>query len=408
MSERRLFTVATGVLLVHALDDALVHRQPGLGLGQHAVAAVVALVAGGAAIAAFPSLRPGFRAVTAGLLGVFGLVNGAMHVQHVRADAVAGSDVTGIVAVAAALVLLGLAAAIPYRHRGERPHGRRLARALVLPAGLLAAILVVVPVSMAVVDSHKWREPIGPPPSAAYAPVAFDAADGLRLKGWYHPSRNGSAVLLVHGGNSDRTGSVAHARFLARAGYGVLLYDARGRGESDGSPNGYGWRWEHDVDGAMAFLAARADVERGRIAALGLSTGADILLDVAPDRDDLAAIVADGAAATSWEDWRRLKPQPTLESAAGWVMFEALELFTGDRQPEPLVDEVARSDTPLLLISGERGAEYDFNVAYAAAAGGPAEHWNMPDVAHTGGLRARPADYERRVLAFLGRRLGTA
>ena len=403
MSERRVFTVATVVLLVHALDDALVHRQPGLGLGQHALAALVALVAGGAAIAAFPSLRPGLRAGAAGLLGVFGLVNGAMHVQHVRVDAVAASDLTGVLAVGAALVLLGLAAAIPYRHRGERPHRRWLARAVVLPAGLLAAIVVVVPVSLAVVDAHKWREPIGPPPSAAYEPVAFKAADGLQLKGWYHPSRNGAAVLLVHGGNSDRTGSVAHARFLARAGYGVLLYDARGRGESEGGSNGYGWGWEHDVDGALRLLAARPDVDDGRIAALGLSTGADILLDVAPERDDLAGIVADGAAATSWEDWRRLKPQPALESAAGWVMFEALELFTGDPQPRPLVEEVARSDTPLLLISGERGPEYEFNVEYAAAAGGPAEHWNMPDVSHTHGLRARPAEYERRVLAFLGR-----
>jgi fermentation-respiration switch protein FrsA (DUF1100 family) len=403
MSERRLFTVATVVLLVHALDDALVNRQPGLGTGQHALAALVALVAGGAAVAAFPFLRPGLRAAAAGLLGVFGLVNGLMHVQHVRADAVAASDVTGVVAVGAALVLLGLAAAIPYRHRGEREDHRWLARAVALPAGLLAAIVVVVPVSMAVVDAHKWREPIGPPPSVAYQPVAFTATDGLRLKGWYHPSRNGAAVLVVHGGNSDRTGSVAHARFLARAGYGVLIYDARGRGESEGSPNGYGWGWEHDVAGALRLLGDRSDVDDGRIAALGLSTGADVLLDVAPERDDLAGIVADGAAATSWEDWRRLKPQPALESAAGWVMFEALELLTGDPQPRPLADEVARSDTPLLLISGERGPEYEFNVEYAAAAGGPAEHWNMPDVSHTDGLRARPGQYERRALAFLGR-----
>ena len=70
-----------------------------------------------------------------------------------------------------------------------------------------------------------------------------------------------------------------------------------------------------------------------------------------------------------------------------------------------LADEVARSDTPLLLISGERGPESDVNVEYAAAAGGPAEHWNLPDVGHTRGLHARPGEYERRVLAFLGRSL---
>ena len=65
----------------------------------------------------------------------------------------------------------------------------------------------------------------------------------------------------MHGGSSDRKGAVAHAEMLARHGYGVLLYDARGRGESDGSENNYGWDWAKDIAGALAFLAARDDVD---------------------------------------------------------------------------------------------------------------------------------------------------
>ena len=61
----------------------------------------------------------------------------------------------------------------------------------------------------------------------------------------------------MHRGSSDRNGSVAHAAMLARHGYGVLLYDARGRGESDGSENNFGWDWAKDIDGALAFLTAR-------------------------------------------------------------------------------------------------------------------------------------------------------
>ena len=34
--------------------------------------------------------------------------------------------------------------------------------------------------------------------------------------------------MIVHGGGGDRDGARAHAAMLARAGYGVLLYDARG------------------------------------------------------------------------------------------------------------------------------------------------------------------------------------
>ena len=36
--EAAVFAAATAVALVHALDDAFVHRGPGLRLGQHALA----------------------------------------------------------------------------------------------------------------------------------------------------------------------------------------------------------------------------------------------------------------------------------------------------------------------------------------------------------------------------------
>jgi hypothetical protein len=55
----------------------------------------------------------------------------------------------------------------------------------------------------------------------------------------------------------------------------------------------------------------------------------------------------------------------------------------------------------MLLISGERHEEYDFNVTYARLARGRAEHWNLPDTKHTHGLRDHPRAYERRVTAFL-------
>ena len=61
-AEARVFAAATLVALVHGLDDAFVHRGPGLGVGQHALAGVLAVVAGVAGVVAFPSLRPGLRA----------------------------------------------------------------------------------------------------------------------------------------------------------------------------------------------------------------------------------------------------------------------------------------------------------------------------------------------------------
>jgi esterase/lipase len=394
---RRVFVIATLVALAHAVDDAFVHRGPGLGLGQHALAGLIALAAGIGAIAAFPSLRPGLRAGLAFSFGVLAVANGALHIGHIRADGLSGGDVTGVAAFAAGLVLIGLAAAIPWHHRGA---GTWRSRAVAVPAGLLASLVVIGPVTMGLVASHKWREPVGDPPSAAYQDVRFAASDGLELAGWYRPSRNGAAVVVVHGGSSDRKGSAAHASMLARHGYGVLLYDARGRGESEGSENNYGWDWSKDIAGALDFLKARDDVDPGRIGAVGLSTGADALIDVAPERADIAALVADGAAAGSFEDWERLRGTD-LGTAPGWMMFTTIRVLSGDPPTRALEDQVRKIQSPTLLISAGTDVEREFNVLYDEAARGPVEHWNLPEASHTRAIRQHRAEYERRVVSFL-------
>jgi pimeloyl-ACP methyl ester carboxylesterase len=387
------FTAATVLALVHALDDAFVHRGEGLGMGQHALAGLIAVATAAAAIIAFPRLRPGLRAALAFSFGVLALVNGTLHVIHAEQHGVAGGDSTGFLAAAAGVGLVALAIEILVRHRGTWR-----SRALGYPASLLAAVFVLAPIALGIVATHKWREPVGAPPSAAYRDVAFEATDGLDLRGWYRPSRNGAAVLVVHGGSSDRKGSVAHAEMLAGHGYGVLLYDARGRGESDGSENNYGWDWAKDIDGALAFLHRQEGIER--IGAVGLSTGADVLLEVAAERDDLAAVVADGAAAGSFQDWQNLRGTE-LGSVPGFVMFSTIRVLSGDAPGTPLMDAVRRIDEPTLLISAGEADERNANLRYDAVAGGAVEHWNLPEADHTRAIRQEPEVYEQRVVGFL-------
>ncbi len=308
-----VFGGALGAAVLHALDDAFLHRQHGVDLGQHALAGILAIVLGALALYAFPRVRPGLRAMLALGLGVPALVNGALHVAHIGLDAPARSDLTGVLATVAGLVLIGLAAWIPWGHRGARattPAARWRNRAIAVPAAAATTLLLVVPVAVGILEIHKPRERLDAKPSAAYETVSFESTDGLRLAGWYRPSRNGAAVLLVHGGGGDRSGVMDQARLLDRHGYGVLVYDARGRGQSEGEPNGWGWGWERDAAGAMDFLHTRSDIEPGRIGALGLSSGADTVIDIAATRDDVAAAVADGAALRTIEDRQAPRRQP--------------------------------------------------------------------------------------------------
>jgi dipeptidyl aminopeptidase/acylaminoacyl peptidase len=213
---------------------------------------------------------------------------------------------------------------------------------------LLAFLYIVVPMGIALTETHKYREPIGSPPGADYREVRFQATDGVDLSGWYRPARNGATILVVHGGGGDRTGAVAHAKLLVRHGYGVLLYDARGRGKSEGVQNAYGWGWPKDIAGAIRFLTTRDEVNPEHIGALGLSTGADVLIQVAGQGTELKAVVADGTYPGSFEDPER-----------------------------------------------DAGEVYD-----RAAGNRPVDVWYLPDLGHTAANREAAPEYEQRVTAF--------
>jgi len=385
------------------LDGAFLHREPGVGPGQHLLLVAVSLALGLGAVAGFPYLRPAPRAALAVFFGALAMVDGAMHAKHIAAQSAGASDVTGVLALAAGAVLIGLAVAILWLHRGEgEVSGRRrwAYRIAAVPVGLLLALYTVVPIGTAITETHKYREPIGAPPSADYREVAFDASDGVHLSGWYRPTRNGATLLVLHGGGGDRTGAVAHAELLVRHGYGVLLYDARGRGKSEGQQNAFGWGWTKDIAGAIAFLKSRPEVDAQRIGGLGLSTGADALIQAAGQGADLHAVVADGAAAESFEDWRRLQGITALTPMFA-AEFATVRITSGAKPGPPMEDMIKRISHPLLLVSAGREQEYDFNVKYDRAAGRrPVEHWNLPRAGHTGAIRAAAPAYERRVTAF--------
>jgi fermentation-respiration switch protein FrsA (DUF1100 family) len=237
--------------------------------------------------------------------------------------------------------------------------------------------------------------------------VTFRASDDLRLSGWYVRSRNRAAVIIVRGGGRDRTGARRHAELLARHGYGVLLYDSRGRGESEGSPNAFGWGWRKDVAGALSFLGGRPDVDPDRIGALGLSTGAMVLIEVAAENEQFQAVVADGATVRSFSDYRN---GVGLDFQAPFYvsLYTAARVLSGSSPGKPLEELVSRiAPRPLLLIAtgGSLPGERDVNRVYAEAAREPVELWDLPDVNHTAAIRERAEEYERRVAGFFDRAL---
>jgi len=401
-AEALVFTAAVLVALVHAFDDAFLLPAGGVPVTQHALAFGIALVSSAVAIWAFPSRRPGVRAALAWSFGILAMINGGRHVHHVlvEGNTASANDVTGALALLAGAALVGLAAWIPFRHRGQ---GGWVIRVVVVVAGLASLVFVWMPIGTAIVDIHSLPRPVGSPPNAAYKTVHFTASDGVELEGWYRPSRNGASVLMISGGGGNRRSTLRHARLLERHGYGVLVYDPRGSGHSEGTVNSYGWGWDKDVDAAVDFLHAH---ESGRIGALGLSTGADMAIDAAGRRSDLAAVVADGSAQIGYEDTKEFTDDPLMRQG-GWLMFKTIELIQGRSGPKvSLADRIAHTHAPNLLISANP-AEKGWGEMYDRRGGSRSTLWYLPHAGHTAALRQYPAAYERRVTAFLDAHLLT-
>jgi hypothetical protein len=314
-TEVGLARLALAVVSLHVVDDNFLQPNAGTSAAEHLVSVLVPL----------------------GLLVLAGIVYlrlraGAVH--YTKVIGASGDDYTGLLSIPAGLLLIGLGAVTLWRSRrtDDRPWWRYVRRLLLVAGSLFAVFAVLLPFAIAYVVTHAARAKVPTADlGAPYEDVEFTTADGLRLKGWYIRSRNQAAVISFPG----RASSQKRAKLLARHGYGVLLFDRRGEGESEGDPNTFGWQGERDIHAAVAFLQRQPDVDPGRIGGIGLSVGGEMMIEAAAESSDLKAIVSEGASSRSVRD--------EIANGSGWqellgnsVATAATAVFTNNLPPSTL------------------------------------------------------------------------
>ena len=177
--------------------------------------------------------------------------------------------------------------------------------------------------------------------------VSFTTEDGLRLAGWFVPPAGtpgrgpreprSPAVLVCNGNAGSRWLRAPLAAALARAGLAVLLFDYRGYAANPGRPTEPGLA--ADARAAVAYLAARSDVDPARLVYFGESLGAAVALRLAVERPP-AALVLRSPWASLAEVGRRLYP---------WL---PVSLLLADRYDS--LGLAGRLAAPLLVVAGER------------------------------------------------------
>lgn len=244
-----------------------------------------------------------------------------------------------------------------------------------------------------------------------YESVTFPARDGLRIAGWYVPSKNGAAVVLSHSFSSNRAMTLRVMAMLAEEGYGVLMIDLRAHGESEGEIFTL-WQAGDDVLGAVDYLQTRPEVDPERIGVWGFSAGAAASVHAAAQSEAIQGVVADGLSWTRFKDARGLYRGPTYQYfLLDWVQMTATDLFyAGGSHPRALVDDVGLiAPRPLLILVAE---DHPFdNEALAAEqykriGGESVSVWIVPGAVHGGGWKLQPDAYQRHLLDFFGGALG--
>ncbi|HET9910834.1 MAG TPA: alpha/beta fold hydrolase [Anaerolineales bacterium] len=277
---------------------------------------------------------------------------------------------------------------------------------------LAIAFFVMVERNIYSVITETMRAPseVNIPPDLPFEveEVTFEGGDDLMMSGWKVPSQNGATVILLHGYGGNRTMMLWHAKQFADAGYGVLMYDERASGESEGTRRSYGWEDPPDVLGAVRYIEMGSGHDGEHIGIVGCSIGAQIALQSAAYYTELDAVWADGASSVRARDLPPPgNPIMALLVLGNYSLDWAYELKLGIDAPPPMIEIIGDiTPRPIMLVGGGQphplvGSEGDFMIPrYAHYAGPNAQVWVIPEATHCDGPARRPDEYAERMIEF--------
>lgn len=232
---------------------------------------------------------------------------------------------------------------------------------------------------------------------------SFRAADGPLLHGWWFPAlgaateqdadREPPVLLWAHGNGGNLTSRAVHAGALAQQGLEVFIFDYRGYGKSEGSPDEQGIY--RDAEAAYAFLTVDRGVSPERIVLLGRSLGSAPAARLAT-RVPHAGIVL-------------VSPLPSAKRMAR-RMFGGLPVDFLIRSRFPVIDWVTRRDTPLLVMHGDRDQviPISFGREVFEAAADPKEFVLLPGAGHNDILKVSGHRYLDPLAMFAKAAVATA
>ena len=226
--------------------------------------------------------------------------------------------------------------------------------------------------------------------------VELITEDNIKLSAWYTPPKNGTVILVAHG-YGDKRAEVFHALFASH-GYGVIAWDFRAHGKSEGDFSSLGYYEVLDAKAALDFALAQPGIEH--IGAWGGSMGAVTMIRATARYPEIEALVADSPFATLEDELNLRVPFPGMRLLIRFFAERESGVMLDSVRP---VDDIARiSPRPVLIIQGMGDGMVPLNSAQRLydAAGEPRELWMEKDVPHLNMYAYYKTRYTKRVIKF--------
>jgi pimeloyl-ACP methyl ester carboxylesterase len=204
----------------------------------------------------------------------------------------------------------------------------------------------------------------------AFEDVRLTAEDGVGIHAFYLPPPGAPrwTVLLAHGNAGNVSHRLDRVIFLqAKLGAEVLLFDYRGYGRSEGSPDEEGTY--RDARAAHRFLVEEKRVPPERLVLFGESLGSAVALDLALARPCRALVLESPFASV-----------PAMARA----VYPFLPLWPFVRTRYDNEAKAPRLTVPLLVLHGERDEVVPFAQGRRVfeAAPGPKHFFAIPRAGH--------------------------